>query len=323
MHEMRNRPNEVRSPDAGSLAGMRRVVGREFLMGSEEFYPEEGPIRFAVAGDFWIDESPVTNRQFAAFVEATGYRTFAEIAPDPKDYPGMPLQMAQAGSAVFTPTLGPVPLDNPGNWWAFVFGACWLRPSGPGSGISDILDHPVVQISYDDGVAYAKWAGKELPTEAEWEFAARGGREQQLFAWGEEENPAGRLMANYWQGEFPWQRTGPKDFDRTSPVGAFPPNAFGLFDMIGNVWEWTCDWYSDETVDQAKACCGPSRARPAQKSESYDPYLQQQKIGRKVCKGGSHLCAENYCQRYRPAARHPQPVDSPTSHTGFRCIVRV
>lgn len=312
-----------RSPDAGSLAGMRRIAGREFLMGSEDFYPEEAPIRRAVAGDFWIDECPVTNGQFAAFVEATGYTTFAEIAPNPKDYPGMPLEMAKAGSAVFMPTVGPVPLDNPGNWWAFVFGACWRHPLGPGSDIADIMDHPAVQISYDDALAYSKWARKDLPTEAEWEFAARGGQEQQRFGWGEEERPGGRLMANYWQGEFPWRRTGQKDFDRTSPVGVFPPNPFGLYDMIGNVWEWTSDWYSELTTEPARSCCGPARARFAPESESYDPYLPQQKIGRKVCKGGSHLCADNYCKRYRPAARHPQAIDSPTSHTGFRCVVRL
>jgi formylglycine-generating enzyme len=320
---MEHQGSDLRSADAGSLAGMRRIVGREFLMGSEDFYPEEAPIRRTVVGDFWIDECPVTNRQFAAFVESTGYRTFAEIAPDPKDYPGMAPQMAQAGSAVFMPTRGPVPLDNPGNWWAFVFGACWRSPLGPGSGIADIMDHPAVQISHDDAVAYSKWAGKDLPTEAEWEFAARGGQEQETFGWGEEEKPDGRLMANYWQGEFPWQRTRQNGFDRTSPVRAFPPNPFGLYDMIGNVWEWTSDWYSDVTADPARACCGPPRARFAHKSESYDPYLPQQKMGRKVCKGGSHLCADNYCKRYRPAARHPQALDSPTSHTGFRCVVRL
>jgi formylglycine-generating enzyme required for sulfatase activity len=184
------------------------------------------------------------------------------------------------------------------------------------------MDHPVVQIAYEDAVAYAQWVGKELPTEAEWEFAARGGLEQAAFAWGEEQSPDGRLMANIWQGEFPWQKTGPVGFARTSPVAAFPPNGFGLYDMIGNVWEWTSDWYSDTTAAAARPCCGPPRARLAGISESYDPYLPQQKIGRKVCKGGSHLCADNYCRRYRPAARHPQAVDSPTSHTGFRCVVR-
>lgn len=292
-------------------------------MGCEDYYPEEMPIRRAVVGDYWIDEYPVTNRQFSEFVEATSYRTFAEVAPDPKDYPGMPLEMARAGSAVFTPTSGPVALDNPVAWWSFVFGANWRHPLGPESSIVDIMDHPVVQIAFEDAVAFAKWAGKALPTEAEWEYSARGGLEQKAFAWGDVLMPDGHLMANYWQGEFPWQKTGEIRFDRTSPVGSFPPNGFGLYDMIGNVWEWTSDWYSSETAEQAKACCGPSRARMARESESYDPYLPQQKIGRKVCKGGSHLCADNYCQRYRPASRHPLAVDSPTSHTGFRCVVRL
>jgi len=306
-----------------TLAGMKQIAGGEFLMGCENYYPEEAPVRRAALGSYWIDEHPVTNRQFAVFVDATRYRTFAEIAPDPKDYPGMAPEMAKAGSAVFTPTMGPVPLNNPGVWWKFIFGADWRHPSGPDSSIVDIMDHPVVHIAYVDAKAYAKWVGKDLPTEAEWEFAARGGLEQCNFAWGDERMPGGRLMANYWQGEFPWQKTGENQADRTSPVGGFPPNGFGLFDMIGNVWEWTSDWYSAEPAEQTRSCCGPPRARLARKSESFDPSLPQKKIAQKVCKGGSHLCADNYCQRYRPAARHPQAVDSPTSHVGFRCVARI
>jgi formylglycine-generating enzyme required for sulfatase activity len=307
----------------GNLAGMKLIQGATFLMGSEGFYPEEAPIRRAAIGAFWIDEYPVTNRQFAEFVDATRYKTFAETAPDPRDYPGMPPEMARAGSAVFTPTRGPVPLNNPGAWWTFVFGADWRRPLGPDSSIADIMDHPVVQIAYEDAQAYAKWAGKDLPTEAEWEFAARGGAEQKPFAWGDELAPEGRAMANTWQGEFPWRNSRADGFERTSPVGAFPQNDFGLFDMIGNVWEWTTDWYSPTTTEPGRSCCGPPRARTVHKSESYDPLSPQVKIARKVCKGGSHLCAPNYCQRYRPAARHPQSVDSPTSHVGFRCIARM
>ena len=302
---------------------MKHVAGGEFLMGSENYYPEEAPVRRAAVGEYWMDEYPVTNRQFAEFVDATRYRTFAEVAPDPENYPGMPLEMAKPGSAVFTPTAGPVPLDNPGAWWKFVFGADWRHPLGPDSSIAGIMDHPVVQIAHDDAKAYAKWAGKDLPTEAEWEFAARGGLRQCIFAWGDEQMPGGRLMANYWQGEFPWQKTGANASSGTTPVGSFPPNAFGLFDMIGNVWEWTSDWYSDRPAEQAKACCGPPRARLARESESYDPCLPRKEIPQKVCKGGSHLCADNYCRRYRPAARHPQAIDSPTSHVGFRCVVRL
>ena len=307
----------------GNLDGMTLITGAEFLMGCENFYPEEAPIRRAIVGQYWIDEYPVTNRQFADFVKATGYATFAEIAPDPRDYPGMGPGMAKAGSAVFTPTAGPVPLNNPNLWWKFVFGADWRHPSGPDSSIAGIMDHPVVQIAYVDAKAYAKWAGKDLPTEAEWEFAARGGLKQCDFAWGDEQMPGARQMANYWQGEFPWQKIGEHATCRTTPVGSFPPNMFGLYDMIGNVWEWTSDWFSAEPAEQASPCCGPPRARLARKSESYDPCLPQKKIAQKVCKGGSHLCADNYCRRYRPAARHPQAVDSPTSHVGFRCVIRL
>jgi sulfatase modifying factor 1 len=307
----------------GNLAGMKLIRGAPFLMGCEGFYPEEAPIRRTTVDDFWIDKYPVTNRQFAEFVDATRYKTFAETAPNPRDYPGMLPEMARAGSAVFMPTLGPVPLNNPGAWWTFVFGADWKHPLGPQSSIGEIMDHPVVQIAYADAQAYAKWTGKDLPTEAEWEFAARGGGEQKAFAWGDELTPEGRLMANYWQGEFPWRNNRADGFERTSPVGAFPENGFGLFDMIGNVWEWTKDWYSAAAAEPRHSCCGPPRARTVHKSESYDPLSPHVKIARKVCKGGSHLCAVNYCQRYRPAARHPQSVDSPTSHVGFRCIARI
>jgi formylglycine-generating enzyme required for sulfatase activity len=310
---------QSRQAEAGP-AGMKKIAGGEFLMGSADHYPEEKPVRRAQVGDFWIDQFPVTNRQFSEFVEATGHVTFAEKAPDPRDYPGMPAEMARAGSAVFVPTTGPVDLSNPGLWWKFVFGADWRHPEGPESAIAHRMDHPVVQIAYEDALAYAQWAGKDLPSEAEWEFAARGGLEQKPFAWGDTLMPGGRPMANYWEGEFPWAKSA--GFTRTSPVGAFPPNGYGLYDMIGNVWEWTRDWYSTE-VAEARSCCGPPRARLAHQAESFDPYLPQQKIPRKVCKGGSRLCADKYCRRYRPAARHPQPVDSPTSHTGFRCVIRL
>lgn len=304
------------------LAGMKLIRGGEFLMGSADHYPEEAPVRRAAVGDFWIDEHPVTNRQFAEFVAATGHVTFAEIAPDPRDYPGMALDMAQAGSAVFTPPPGPVDTSNADLWWAFVFGADWRHPLGPDSSAEALLDHPVVQVAYQDAQAYARWAGKALPTEAEWEYAARGGRAGEAYAWGHELTPEGRPMANYWQGQFPWQNLEEDGYARTSPVGVFPPNGFGLFDMIGNVWEWTTDWYATDAAETGRACCGPPRARLAVEDESYDPCTPQVRIGRKVLKGGSHLCAPNYCQRYRPAARYAQPVDSPTSHIGFRCVAR-
>jgi sulfatase modifying factor 1 len=301
------------------FAGMKLIRGRAFAMGSDAHYPEEAPARQVSVGDFWIDETPVTNAQFAAFVAETGYRSFAEIPPDPRDYPGMAPELAVAGSAVFTPPPQPVDLGDAGQWWRYEPGADWRRPLGPDSA-ELAMDHPVVQVAYADAEAYARWAGKTLPTEAEWEFAARGGLDGAAYAWGEALAPEGRLLANYWQGEFPWRNLELDGYARTSPVGAFPANGFGLLDMIGNVWEWTCDWYA--AAPPAKACCGGAPARGGLEAESYDPCMPGQKTGRKVLKGGSHLCAPNYCQRYRPAARFPQPVDSPTSHIGFRCVVR-
>ncbi|GJD62143.1 Formylglycine-generating enzyme [Methylobacterium frigidaeris] len=289
-------------------------------MGSADFYPEEAPVRRATVGDFWIDERPVTNAQFAEFAEATGYVSFAEMPPDPRDYPGMPPDMARAGSAVFVAP-GASGDAQAHSWWHFVFGADWRHPQGPGSSVAQIMDHPVVHIAYQDAEAYARWAGKALPTEAEWEFAARGGRDGLIYPWGDDLAPSGRIMANYWQGRFPYENTCEDGFEGTSPAGSFPPNDFGLYDMIGNVWEWTDDWFSARPAAAERSCCGPVRARAASEAESYDPGGGPP-VGRKVLKGGSHLCAANYCRRYRPAARHAQPIDSPASHIGFRCVVR-
>lgn len=301
---------------APSLEGMKLVKGGSFLMGSDEHYPEEAPQRKKTVGDFWIDETPVSTAEFAKFVKATGYKTFAEFAPDPKDYPGMPPELAVAGSAVFVVPGRPVDLRNPGQWWDFVTGANWRFPLGP-DGPEAEPDHPVVQIAYSDAEAYAKWAGKELPAEAEFEYAARGGMDGRAFAWGDELVPDGKYLANFWQGVFPNQNLALDGYERTSPVRSYPPNGYGLYDMIGNVWEWTCDWYSDSPPENS--CCGGG----VSEEQSYEPGFAELKVGRRVLKGGSHLCAENYCQRYRPAARHPQAIDSPTSHIGFRCVVRV
>ncbi|MBW8813393.1 MAG: formylglycine-generating enzyme family protein [Caulobacterales bacterium] len=301
-------------------AGMRRLEGGVFRMGSDRFYPEERPARPVKVDAFWIDEVPVTNRQFADFVQATGYQTLAEIPPDPADYPGLPKRMQRAGSAVFSPPARPVSLDDATRWWEFRFGANWRRPQGVhGPRAQD--DHPVVHVAYPDAEAYAAWAGKSLPTEAEWEFAARGGLEDAEFAWGDELAPQGQMLANYWQGEFPRQNLKLDGWERTSPVRAFPPNGHGLYDMIGNVWEWTCDWYGVAAAS-GRTCCAPQAPRGATREESFDPQMPQVAIPRRVIKGGSHLCAENYCQRYRPAARHPQMIDSSTSHIGFRCVLR-
>jgi len=305
--------------------GMRHIPGGSFHMGSDRFYPEEAPVRQVRVDSFRIDETPVTNRDFARFVEATGYVTFAEIAPDPKDYPGLLPELAQPGSLVFHRTRGPVAMEDFTQWWSFEPGADWRHPWGPESSIEGLEDHPVVQIALQDAEAYAQWAGKQLPTEAEWEYAARGGLDRAEFAWGDELAPDGRMLANYWQGNFPYANQMLDGWERTSPVRTYPENGYGLFDMIGNVWEWTVDWWSmPSPVKKANkgSCCVPANPRGGKERESYDPCSPEVRIGRKVLKGGSHLCAPNYCQRYRPAARHPQPVDSPTSHIGFRCIVR-
>jgi sulfatase modifying factor 1 len=297
------------------------IPGGTFRMGSDTHYPEEAPVHRVSVDGFWIDRTPVTNGAFRAFVEATGYVTFAEIPPDAKDYPGALPHMLKAGSLVFTAPRRAVSLKDWSQWWTFQFGANWRQPYGPGTSIKNMDEYPVVHVAYKDAEAYADWAGTRLPTEAEWEFAARGGLDGADFAWGDELNPDGRSMANTWQGDFPNQNLATDGFERTSPVTAFPPNGYGVYDMIGNVWEWTTDWYSAKHVaDAAKACCIPQNPRGAREDESLDACQPTIKIPRKVLKGGSHLCAPNYCQRYRPAARHAQQVDSSATHIGFRCV---
>lgn len=304
-------------------AGMVFVPGGTFKMGSEFHYPEEAPAHQVKVDGFFIDRTPVTNRQFKAFVAATNYITLAERVPDPKDYPGALSHMLFAGSLVFQKATGPVNLRNPAEWWDFVKGANWKSPLGPKSGIFKKDKHPVVHIAYEDAVAYARWAGKELPSEAEWEYAAWGGIEDVEFAWGNDFAPDGKQMANTWQGSFPYQNLLDDGFERTSPVGTFPANGYGLYDLIGNVWEWTADWWSSRHPDkQAKSCCIPQNPRGGPEAASFDERQPAIRIPRKVVKGGSHLCAPNYCRRYRPAARHAQPVDTSMSHVGFRCIIR-
>jgi formylglycine-generating enzyme required for sulfatase activity len=306
------------------MSGMRWLPDGIFTMGSEKFYPEERPLRQVRVDAFWIDEIPVTNGQFAEFVAATGYRSYAEIPPDPDDYPGMPAEMAQPGSLVFRRPSRPVDLNDFTQWWDFCFGADWRHPTGPDSSIEGLEDHPVVHITWQDADAYAKWAGKSLPTEAEWEYAARGGLERQEFAWGNELAPDGQMLANYWQGLFPFANQMLDGWERTSPVRTYAANGHGLFDMIGNVWEWTSDWYALPRQQRKApgACCVLPNPRGGRERDSYDHCAPAVRIGRKVLKGGSHLCAPNYCQRYRPAARYPQPIDTSTSHVGFRCVVR-
>lgn len=292
------------------------LPGGRFRMGSDHHYPEEAPAHEAEVASFWIDRTPVTNRQFQAFVEATGYTTVAEVAPRAEDYPGARPELLQPGSAVFTPTAGPVRLDDWSQWWRWTPGADWRHPTGPESSLDGLMDHPVVHVALADAEAYAAWAGTELPTEAEWEYAAWAGMWRHEFAWGDELEPGGRHMANLWQGPFPHANSAADGWVRTSPVGSFPANGFGLVDMIGNVWEWTADWWHSRH-EPARACCAPeARAR------SVDPAQPTVPIPRRVLKGGSHLCAPSYCRRYRPAARHAQAIDTGTSHIGFRTVRR-
>jgi len=312
-----------KSREASPTTQMLFFPGGTFRMGSDRHYPEEAPVHRVTIDGFWMDRTPVTNRQFREFVRATGHVTVAERRPDPKDYPGALPHMLYAGSLVFTPPNHPADLRFWGEWWTYLKGADWRHPFGPRSSIHGLDNHPVVHVAYCDALAYAHWAGKDLPTEAEWEFAARGGLDGAEFAWGDELTPGGQHMANTWQGHFPRENLAEDGFERTSPVTAFPPNGYGLRDMIGNVWEWTTDYYAAKhTADPAKPCCIPENPRGGREDQSYDPCQPGNRIPRRVLKGGSHLCAPNYCRRYRPAARHPQQIDTSASHIGFRCVSR-
>ncbi|MGZ8633990.1 MAG: formylglycine-generating enzyme family protein [Solirubrobacteraceae bacterium] len=300
---------------------MARIGGGRFLMGSDEHYAEEAPVHPVEVDPFWIDRRAVTNEQFASFVEQTGYETVAERPLDPADFPGAPANNLVPGSLVFTRTAGPVDLRHLSQWWTWTPGACWRHPEGPRSTLQDRERHPVVHIAAEDAEAYARWAAKELPTEAEWELAARGGLEGARFVWGDEPERHGQRLANYWHGDFPWRAT--PGYGHTTPVGSFPPNGFGLYDMAANVWEWTTDWYAGRHPEPAdKPCCAPHNPRGGDIDASYDPAQPQFRIARRVIKGGSFLCADSYCMRYRPAARRPQPIDTGTSHIGFRCALR-
>ncbi|MEE6177558.1 formylglycine-generating enzyme family protein [Mycobacterium sp. 050134] len=282
------------------------LPGGSYQMGSASFYPEEMPVHTESVGPLAIERHPVTNAQFAEFVAATGYVTVAERALDPAQYPGIDPNDCAPGALVFRPTSGPVDLRDWRQWWTWVPGAHWRRPFGPDSSIDDRPDHPVVQVAYPDASAYARWAGRRLPTEAEWEYAARAGTTT-VYPWGDTVAPDGQLMANTWQGNFPYRNTGALGWVGTSPVESFPPNGFGLFDMIGNVWEWTVTRYQvrHRPDGPANTCCPPP--------DTGDPAVMQ------TLKGGSHLCAPEYCHRYRAAARSSQSQDSATSHIGFRC----
>jgi formylglycine-generating enzyme len=297
------------------------IPGGSFLMGSDHHYPEEAPAHKVRVDGFWMDACTVTNREFASFVDATGYVTVAERPVDAADYPGAIEGMLGPSSVVFIKPKPPVDLSSHYNWWKYVGGANWRHPRGPASSIKGLMDHPVVHVAFEDAQAYAVWAGKELPTEAEWEFAARGGLDAAEYVWGDEMTPGGRHMANTWQGQFPVQNSRDDGYEGTAPVRSFPPNGYGLYDMAGNVWEWTTDWYQEHgKIDSP--CCTISNPSGARQEDSLDPHLPDIKIARKVMKGGSHLCAPNYCRRYRPAARMAHAVDTATCHLGFRCVMR-
>jgi formylglycine-generating enzyme len=300
---------------------MRWIPPGEFRMGSEDFYPEERPVHPVEVEGFWIDERPVTVAEFRRFVRDTGHVTVAERAPDAALYADAAADLLVPGSLVFRPTLGPVDLDDYMSWWSYVPGAQWRRPEGPGSTLDGRDRHPVTQVALEDAEAYARWAGKDLPTEAEWEYAARGGLDGAVFTWGDEFMPRGKVMANTWHGEFPWQRLPVHRWERTSPVGSFRPNGYGLFDMAGNVWEWTADVFADGTGPGGPpACCVPRNV--ASPVSATKPGRADDAIPMHVIKGGSHLCAPNYCLRYRPAARQAEAVDTSTGHIGFRCVSR-
>lgn len=319
-----------RSPKAGTsarpaLTPLRPIPAGAFLMGSDKHYSEEAPAHRARVDAFAIEETAVTNRQFAAFVAAARYRTVAERPLDPRLYPGADPASLAPGSLVFHMTPGPVDTSDFRNWWTWTPGASWRAPEGPGSDTAGREDHPVVHVAFEDAEAYARWAGRELPTEAEWEYAARGGLDGAEFAWGDTLVPGGAHVANTWQGEFPWRNRAEDGFERTCPVRSFPPNGYGLYEVCGNVWEWTTDWYVARHAaanPEKPGCCAADNPRGPAMAASYDPAQPTVRIPRKVVKGGSFLCAPSYCRRYRPAARHPQMIDTGMSHIGFRCVRR-
>ncbi|MBI3227164.1 MAG: formylglycine-generating enzyme family protein [Mycolicibacterium cosmeticum] len=286
--------------------GLVWIPGQTARLGSDEHYPEEAPARDVTVDGFWIQPHQVTNADYARFVSETGYVTVAERPIDPADFPGAPPQNLVPGSMVFQRTSGPVDLRHLSQWWVWTPGACWNHPRGPKSTVVNREQHPVVHIAFEDAQAYADWAGLALPTEAQWETAARGGLVGATYTWGDEPERRGLRLANYWHGEFPYLPE--KGYGATNKVGSFAANGYGLFDMAGNVWEWTTDWYGDDHT--STSCCA---------ADSRDPQFG---IARRVIKGGSFLCADSYCMRYRPAARRPQMVDTGMSHIGFRCVRR-
>ncbi|WP_188241636.1 MULTISPECIES: formylglycine-generating enzyme family protein [Microbacterium] len=290
------------------------LPGGSFTMGSDDFYPDERPAHEASVDPFWIDTHQVTNAAFSEFVADTGYLTVAERGLDPADFPDVDLDDLAPGSMVFTPATGPVDLRDWRQWWRWQPGAQWRHPEGPDSSIDGRMSHPVVQVAFEDAAAYAAWRGKRLPTEAEFEYAARGGTAT-AFAWGDEAYPGGVAQANSWLGRFPYDVQGDHG-GSTAPVGSYPANGFGLFDAIGNVWEWTTDYYLPRHRFPTTAALYREHRPELLAAASAEP---GSRMPRRVLKGGSYLCSPDYCLRFRPAARSPQADDSAATHIGFRC----
>ncbi len=295
-------------------SGMAWIPAGEFLMGSRSGLEDERPVRKVELDGFWMERTEVTNRDFARFVSATGYVTVAERPPAPSDFPGVPKEKLVPGSLVFTPPRRPVGFDDPTLWWRFVPGASWRHPQGPDSGIDGLENHPVVHVAHEDALAYARWRGWDLPTEAEWEYAARAGREGVEFPWGPERHPPGPPPANIWQGTFPTENIALDGFAGTAPVGAFPANPWGLRDMAGNVWEWCKDWYAPDAYRRG------GRRNPVGPKRSYDPL--EPGVPKRVMRGGSFLCSDVYCRGFRVAARMKTSPDTGLCHLGFRCVFR-
>lgn len=301
---------------AGETRDMVEIAGGSFWMGSDEGQITERPAHRVTLDAYLIDRFPVTNEQYSEFVAATGYVTYSEQDPDPGDYPGASPALLVGGSAVFVSPDRPVDMNNILNWWRYMPGANWKHPEGPGSDTAGREDHPVVHVTYSDAEAYCRWAGKEVPTEAQFEYAARGGYDKKKYSWGDQPRHFTEPLANVWQGEFPYENDNLDKFVSTSPVGSFAPNGYGLYDMSGNVWEWVSDWYHP-----AYYANGPvENPTGVSERESFDP--REPGIAKKLLKGGSYLCSENYCTGYRPSARMPNDPNSSTGHIGFRCAAR-
>ena len=292
--------------------GMTWIPGGTFRMGSSTGPDDGRPIHEVTVDGFWMDTTEVTNAEFKKFVDATGYVTVAERKPDPKDFPGAPPELLVPGAGVFTPTVQPVSLANAMQWWRWQPGASWKHPEGPGSSLEGRMDHPVVQVCWEDATAYGKWADKRLPTEAEWEFAARGGLDQKVYMWGDDKNPGGKWMSNTWTGAFPYKNTKEDGFEYSAPVKSFPPNGYGLYDMSGNVWEWTNDWYRPDYYQHSPA------KNPTGPEDSFDP--QEPGTPKRVTRGGSFLCSDEYCIAYQAGIRGKTSPDTGLQHTGFRCV---